>query len=85
MVCCGVGAALRAGPYVAPVHPVAAPTSFTPAKACQRRPMKDPIRPDMLALALGWLREPTAGRVAAIAAVVAAAMVLAIQAAVGGA
>ncbi len=47
--------------------------------------MKDPARPDRLSLALGWLREPTAGRVAAIAAVVAAAMVLAIQAAVGGA
>ena len=45
--------------------------------------MKDPAPPDRLALALGWLREPTAGRVAAIAAVVAAAMVLTIHIAVG--
>ena len=47
-------------------------------------PMNDPAGSGPLARALAWLREPTAGRVAAIAALVAAAMVLAIQAAVGG-
>jgi hypothetical protein len=47
--------------------------------------MKDPAEPDPIALALGWLREPRAGRVATIATLVALAMVLAIQAAVGAA
>lgn len=40
--------------------------------------MKDPARQTRLAATLGWLREPAAGRVAAIAVVVAALMVAAI-------
>ncbi|MDE1916665.1 MAG: hypothetical protein KGJ57_14185 [Sphingomonadales bacterium] len=46
--------------------------------------MKDPAKADPIALALGWLREPRAGRAAAVAAVVALAVVVAMQAAAGG-
>lgn len=46
--------------------------------------MKDPAKPDPIDQALGWLREPRAGRVAALATVVALAVVAAMQVATGG-